>query len=177
MLQNNEISLTRASIQQKKALYDISRHTFYESYGPPLNTERNIQHYISEHLTLEKLASELQNPNVYYFLLTYSKEVIGYLKLNIGTAQTEHLGNSALEIERIYIKKEFQGNQLGQLLIEKAKHLGRQLNKHFVWLGVWDQNRRAIQFYKRAGFIPFSTHTFTLGDDVQTDIMMKLMLA
>jgi ribosomal protein S18 acetylase RimI-like enzyme len=47
----------------------------------------------------------------------------------------------------------------------------------YVWLGVWEQNHRALQFYKKNGFVPFDTHIFKLGNDEQTDIMMKLELA
>jgi ribosomal protein S18 acetylase RimI-like enzyme len=45
----------------------------------------------------------------------------------------------------------------------------------YVWLGVWEKNLRAIQFYKKNGFVEFDQHLFILGDDPQTDIMMKLM--
>jgi len=41
---------------------------------------------------------------------------------------------------------------------------------------VWEENPRAINFYKKNGFVEFDKHIFVLGDDEQTDIMMRLDL-
>ena len=176
MTEDTEISLFRAALQHCQELYDISRHTFYESFGPPVNTESNIQKYINEYITLDIISTELKNSHIYYFLLKSEKEALGYLKINTYDSQTENLGEKAIEIERIYIKKQFQNHNLGKLLLDQAINLGRQLEKSFVWLGVWEENKRAINFYSKSGFVPFDKHTFILGDDVQTDIMMKLNL-
>jgi ribosomal protein S18 acetylase RimI-like enzyme len=103
-------------------------------------------------------------------------EVVGYLKLNFGQSQTELKDSKALEIERIYVLKEFQGKNIGQLLYEKAIQIANQNNAEYVWLGVWEENEKAIKFYTKNGFVAFDKHIFKLGDDEQTDIMMKLTL-
>jgi ribosomal protein S18 acetylase RimI-like enzyme len=102
--------------------------------------------------------------------------VIGYLKLNFGQAQTELQDEKALEIERIYLLKEFHGKNVGQLLYDKALQIARQKNVDYVWLGVWEENRRAINFYTKNGFVEFDKHIFKLGNEEQTDKMMKLNL-
>lgn len=103
-------------------------------------------------------------------------KVIGYLKVNFEQSQTELKDDKALEIERIYVLKEFHGKNVGQALYEKAIELAKEKKVKYVWLGVWEQNQRAIKFYQKNGFIPFDKHIFTLGDDKQTDILMKLIL-
>ena len=65
------------------------------------------------------------------------------------------------------------GKKVGQLLYEKAMAIAGELAVNYVWLGVWEKNARAIRFYSKNGFEPFDKHIFKLGDDVQTDIMMK----
>ncbi len=45
-----------------------------------------------------------------------------------------------------------------------------------MWLGVWEKNPRALRFYQKIGFQEFDKHIFTLGNEKQTDIMMKLHL-
>ena len=72
--------------------------------------------------------------------------------------------------------KTYQGKGVGKLLYEKALYCARQKNADYVWLGVWEENHRAIRFYKKNGFAEFDKHNFKLGDDDQTDIMMKLNL-
>ena len=102
--------------------------------------------------------------------------MVGYIKLNTQAAQTEAVDSNALEIERIYVVKEQQGKSIGQVLLQKALSIAKELQSNCVWLGVWDQNIRAIRFYERWGFKAFTTHKFVLGTEIQTDVMMKLEL-
>ena len=96
--------------------------------------------------------------------------------MNFGTAQTELQDNQGLEIERIYVLESFQGTKIGKALFEKTLHIAKEKNLNFIWLGVWENNLKAIQFYTKNGFVAFDTHQFVVGNDVQTDIMMKLFL-
>ena len=91
-------------------------------------------------------------------------------------AQTELKENIGLEIERIYVLKEFHGKNVGQILYDTAFEVAKRINAEYLWLGVWEHNPRAINFYKKNGFVEFDKHIFKLGDDEQTDIMMKLKL-
>jgi ribosomal protein S18 acetylase RimI-like enzyme len=105
-----------------------------------------------------------------------AQKVIGYLKLNFGASQTELKDKNALEIERIYVLKEFHGKKVGQLLFDKAIEIAKEHHVAYVWLGVWENNKSALQFYTKNGFVEFDQHIFVLGDEAQTDIMMKLEL-
>ncbi len=132
--------------------------------------------YLDEGFSFEKLTSELNNENSEFYFAELDNEIIGYLKVNFGQSQTELKDEKALEIERIYVLKEFHGKKVGQLLYEKAMQIARQMHVDYVWLGVWEENQRAISFYKKNGFVEFDKHIFKLGNDEQTDIMMKLQL-
>ena len=132
--------------------------------------------YLEEGFSLEKLTSEVADPNSEFYFALIENNVIGYLKLNFGASQTELKDDKALEIERIYVLKEFHGKKVGQFLYDKAIQIAKQANAAYVWLGVWEENPRAISFYKKNGFVEFDKHIFVLGDDEQTDIMMKLQL-
>lgn len=132
--------------------------------------------YLEEEFSVEKLTAECNNPESAFYFATLGGIIIGYLKLNVGQSQTEIKDNNAIEIERIYVLKEFHGKKVGQLLYEKAIQIAKQANAGYVWLGVWEKNMRAINFYTKNGFVPFDKHIFRLGNDVQTDLMMKLKL-
>ena len=82
----------------------------------------------------------------------------------------------AYKIERIYVLKEFHGKKVGQILYDTAFEMAKQRCADYLWLGVWEENPRAINFYKKNGFVEFDKHIFKLGNDEQTDIMMKLQL-
>ncbi len=160
---------------QLAVLQEISRVTFIETYAQA-NTEADMQAYLAAHFSIEQLQKELQNPASYLYFIQIDKQVVGYLKLNVGEAQTEPQEVAALEIERIYILKSHQGKQLGQRLHEKAVQIAKQKKVNYLWLGVWEKNPKAIGFYQRMGFVAYDKHIFKLGDDLQTDLLMKLEL-
>ena len=135
-----------------------------------------MKEYLKEGFSTEKLESELTNKNSEFYFALFDNKVIGYLKLNFGQSQTEIKDENTLEIERIYVLKEFYGKKVGQALYEKAMEVSEEKGVDYVWLGVWEENPRAIRFYEKNGFVEFDKHIFRLGNDEQTDIMMKLQL-
>lgn len=157
------------------ALQNIGRQTFFETFAAS-NTEQNMKQYLEEGFSEEKLSKEMADPNSKFFFAKLEEEIIGYLKLNLGDSQTELKDSKSLEIERIYVLNAFHGKKVGQILYEKALEVAQETNSDYVWLGVWEENPRAIAFYKKNGFVEFDKHIFRLGDDEQTDIMMKLKL-
>ncbi|WP_207431048.1 GNAT family N-acetyltransferase [Sabulibacter ruber] len=169
------ININRATTTKVEQLQKIGRKTFFETFSAS-NTEENMAKYLDEGFSFEKLTSELNNENSEFYFAELDNEIIGYLKVNFGQSQTELKDEKALEIERIYVLKEFHGKKVGQLLYEKAMQIARQMHVDYVWLGVWEENQRAISFYKKNGFVEFDKHIFKLGNDEQTDIMMKLQL-
>ena len=156
-------------------LQNIGRETFSETFSEG-NTEENMNNYLAEGFSSEKLHAEINNPDSEFYFAIQENKVIGYLKINFGQSQTEIKDDKAFEIERIYVLKEFHEKNIGQLLFEKAIEIATQKNAEYVWLSVWEKNPRAINFYKKNGFVEFDKHIFVLGDDEQTDIMMKLQL-
>ncbi|MBQ4819502.1 GNAT family N-acetyltransferase [Aquimarina sp. MMG016] len=176
MPQSLEILIVKVKPEENKKLLEIGLQTFYNSFGPPVNTEENIRSYLQEKFTLAQIDRELQDDNSQFFFAKSDNNIIGYLKLNSGKAQTEIIEGKSLEIERIYVVKDYQGKKIGQLLLDKSIQIAKEMNIDFIWLGVWDKNSGAIKFYERNGFKTFDKHQFILGTEVQTDIMMKLEL-
>ncbi|MBK6833329.1 MAG: GNAT family N-acetyltransferase [Bacteroidetes bacterium] len=169
------IEINRVTISDVAQLQKIARQTFFETFSAG-NTEENMTKYLRENLSIENLSTELKNENSEQYFAVLEGDVIGYLKLNFGASQTELKDEKALEIERIYVLSQFHGKNVGQVLYEKAIDIAREKNAEYVWLGVWEENPRAIRFYEKNGFVEFDKHIFKLGEDEQTDIMMKLVL-
>jgi len=169
------MQIRKLNITDLENLQKISITTFRETFEE-VNTEEDMQKYLDENLSEEKLKSELENPNSEFYFAEKESEILGYLKLNFGDAQTENQGNEALEIERIYVLKEYFPLKIGQILFEKSIEIAKEKKLKFIWLGVWEENKRAIRFYKKNGFEVFGKHDFVLGNDVQIDLMMKLYI-
>ena len=169
------ITITKLTPNDIASLQSIGKQTFYETFAAG-NTEEDMQMYLNESFRTDKLTMELQEPNSEFYFALLNNQPIGYLKLNFGAAQTELKDETAIEIERIYVLKEFHGKQVGQLLCDQALEVAKQASANYIWLGVWEKNLRAINFYIKNGFEKFDKHLFKLGKDEQTDIMMKLKL-
>ncbi|MDF2438221.1 MAG: family N-acetyltransferase [Bacteroidota bacterium] len=169
------IEIKRVSLNDIVQLQNIGKQTFFETFSSG-NTQENMTKYLEEGFSIEKLTAELKNESSELYFAMFENKVIGYLKLNFGKSQTELKDDKALEIERLYVLKEFHGKSVGQILYEKAISIAMQKNADYVWLGVWEENPRAINFYKKNGFVEFDKHIFKLGEDEQTDIMMKLKI-
>ncbi|MCK7554012.1 GNAT family N-acetyltransferase [Chitinophaga sedimenti] len=135
-----------------------------------------MQKYLDESFSEAKVQAELVNPQSFFFIAWEDNNPVGYLKLNVGGAQTEPQNTSAMEIERIYVQAAWHGKKVGQLLYDKALATAQEQGKAYLWLGVWEENVRAIRFYEKNGFVAFDKHIFRIGQDEQTDIMMKKML-
>jgi len=171
----NGIDIKKVTQKELDQLQEIGKLTFFETFSAG-NTEENMKKYLEEDFSKEKLNSELSNPNSEFYFAVNGQEIFGYLKLNYGEAQTELNDPHAVEIERIYILKAYQGKGIGPLLFDKAINIAKARKAEYIWLGVWEENLKAINFYKRNGFIEFDKHHFKFGDEEQTDLMMKLKL-
>ena len=169
------IQIKKIGLNELGQLQKIGRQTFYETFSEA-NSEENMKDYLEKGFSPEKLTIELTDKNSEFYFATLNNEVIGYLKINFGPSQTELKDDKTLEIERIYVSKEFHGKKVGQLLYDKAIEIAKQIKSDYVWLGVWEENFRALSFYRKNGFVEFDKHLFKLGNDEQTDLMMKLKL-
>lgn len=166
------IHIKRATLENIQDLQILSISTFYATYQHK-NTKENFEQYVASAFNEKQLLKELNNPNSYFYLVYNLEELIGYLKLNIGNAQTETHPDNHLEIERIYLQESHHGKGMGKQMIDFALACSKTLGKSIVWLGVWSENPNAIGFYEHHGFRRYAEHTFVVGDDEQVDFLLK----
>ena len=169
------VTLEPCTLSDLEVLRQVSLGTFRDAFAAQ-NDPDDFETYLREAFSRERLRSELENPGTRFFFLYCGERLAGYAKLNAGGAQTELQDPEGLEIERIYVSKPFQGKGLGSWMLERLKRLGRAEGKKYLWLGVWEENREAIRFYERHGFVTFGKHPYYIGSDRQTDWMMRLEL-
>jgi diamine N-acetyltransferase len=170
-----QIQIVEVVLTDLPFLQEISKRTFYDSFAA-MNTAENMKFHLDNHFTQEKLTSEILNLDSKFFFAVHEGTPVGYLKINQGRAQTVLPNDQAVEIERIYVDRLFKGSGIGKTFISKAIEIANASRAKYLWLGVWENNARAIRFYEKNGFKKFSTHIFKLGDDEQTDLLLKKTL-
>jgi GNAT superfamily N-acetyltransferase len=169
-----ETKMVICTQKHRAVLTDIGATTFYDSYRHE-NTEADMQAYIANTYTIEKLAQNLSNPNIVYFLAYNHWGDVGYIKLLLNQTYEKLQGTSA-EIEKIYVRLAFHGKGIAQQLMQFAIDYCKQLSYNNLYLGVWQENHKALKFYGKVGFKTFDTRTFQLGERLCDDYLLNLEL-
>jgi ribosomal protein S18 acetylase RimI-like enzyme len=169
------LSYKFCAVKDLPFLVEISKKTFISAFEKQNNPE-DFKTYMDRSFSKEQLKKELLDENVSFYLVYNDNYLVGYYKLNSNEAQTEPFGTASIEIERIYVLNEFQGQKFGKQMLFKIIEIAKEKNLKFIWLGVWEKNTAAIRFYERHGFVKFDTHPYYIGNDKQTDWLMRLNL-
>ncbi len=167
----DKLELMECTLADVKTLQAVSIETFSDTFGAQ-NTAENLQNYLEKAYNQQQLRHELTNPNSSFFFLKKANHIVGYLKLNTAEAQSEQVADNALEVERIYIRQAYLRQGYGNYLIKVAEIIARQQRKKAIWLGVWKHNANALAFYTKMGFTQIGAHSFYMGDDQQTDLIL-----
>ena len=150
----------------------LSAETFYETFADR-NTEENMRLHLEGHCSPEKIGEELADKNSTFFAAFIEKKPVGYAKLRRSEIPEVLRNKSVIEIERLYVIKTMIGRKIGKLLMERCLRAARNERRDMIWLGVWEHNTPAIEFYRRFGFGFFGSHDFYVGNDRQTDLLMS----
>ncbi|MGQ9007893.1 GNAT family N-acetyltransferase [Bacillus stercoris] len=169
------VNIKKCRREDLQVLQQLSIETFNDTFKDQ-NSPENMKAYLERAFNMKQLEKELSNTSSEFFFVYFDHEVAGYVKVNIDDAQSEEMGAESLEIERIYIKNNFQKHGLGRHLLNKAIEIALERNKKNIWLGVWEKNENAIAFYKKMGFVQTGAHSFYMGDEEQTDLIMAKTL-
>ncbi|MBK6826465.1 MAG: GNAT family N-acetyltransferase [Chitinophagaceae bacterium] len=165
------LQIRRAEATDASLIADLSRQTFEETFAAQ-NSKENMEKFMKEQFSREKLMAEVTDISNHFYIAWEEEEPAGYLKLRQGEPLPELEGRPAMEIARIYVSARQIGKGVGHQLMQTALDFAISKGFQNIWLGVWEKNERAIQFYNRWGFKKFNTHVFMLGNDPQTDWLM-----
>jgi ribosomal protein S18 acetylase RimI-like enzyme len=166
------VSIRRATSGDVKLLQDVGIQTFHDTFAD-VNTKADMDQYLDKNFNPAQITQELADADNVFFIAESNGQPAGYSKLRKGTTPPELQGVHAIELERLYVAKEFLGKRVGLALMDRCLSEAREEGFNTVWLGVWENNGRAIAFYEKCGFEKFGVHPFMLGTDLQTDNMMK----
>jgi len=168
------LKLIHADASHASVLAKLALDTFCESFEK-VNNPEDFWAYVNEAFQEAKIEEELNEPGSLYILAYVNDELAGYARIRQSSEVNEKFpGKKTIELQRIYAGQKFIGKGVGKALMNYCLEQAKKQNAEILWLGVWEHNQRAQQFYKKLGFETFSSHVFMLGKDAQTDILMKL---
>jgi len=171
----NEIIIKEATTADAALIADLSRQTFYEAFAGD-NTKENMDQFMNESFNRQKLIEEVGAEGSVFLLAYQHDEAVGYARMRETTNPLLTENERAIEIARIYALQKSVGKGVGKALMQQCINKAKERGAGLIWLGVWEKNHKAIAFYTKWGFEKFGDHVFMLGNDAQTDWLMKKSL-
>jgi GNAT superfamily N-acetyltransferase len=170
-----KLTLRTASVTDAKLLSELGARTFVETFAVD-NTPENMAAYLAAYFNPQQQAAELSDPHTHCTIAELDGLPVGYSVLCSGKAAACVTGDNPIELVRLYVSKDSIGQGVGAALMKECLHYSTSLGHGVIWLGVWERNFRAQQFYLKWDFEKVGTHVFQLGDDAQTDFLMQRTL-
>ncbi len=170
-----EMVIRKAGLDDSEILSEVGKVTFTEAFGDT-NTKEDLQNYLNRSFHVHTLRTQLEGRSIFY-IAELNGDAVGYLKLNLEADVPEVEDINAVQLERIYIRKYLYGAGLGTTLLERAVKVAGELNFDHIWLGVWQENKRAIDFYLKHNFKTIGTKLFRIGENITKDFVMLLQIS
>ena len=172
---SDDVKIFLAGVSEAGLIADMSRRTFYDSFAAQ-NTKEDMELFLVRQFTRPKLMAEVGAPGNYFLLAWLGDRPAGYVHMRESNPPPALETLRSIEIARIYAEQWAIGKGVGNALMDRCLEIAREKTKTAVWLGVWENNPRAIAFYSRRGFEKFGEHIFVVGKDPQTDWLMRKLL-
>jgi ribosomal protein S18 acetylase RimI-like enzyme len=169
------IKLRKAKIEELAAVRELAIEVYTETFAKD-NTRENLETFFRDSYSMEKFKAEFNEPDTALYIALDDLKIIGFLRLRRSTEANTYLGNNHIELHRLYIQSDYHGSPVSKMFMEEALKYAKEKKYEWIWLGVWEKNFRAQKFYTKWGFERFSEHVFQMGDDPQTDWLMKRKL-
>ena len=165
-----DVRLRRITVPDATVLSAIAKQTFYDAFTGTC-TEADMRSFLEDYFNENRLAKEISDDNNFYFFAEREGMPVGYLQIMEDYSSLPLMKKwKALELKRIYVLKEFHGKGIAQQLMDLTLSYAADHAYEVVWLGVWEYNDRAQQFYKKYGFVDSGhKHDFPIGNTPQTD--------
>lgn len=169
------LQIRTADLTDLDELVGLSARTFYDAYHG-MTPEDKLLFHVEETFTQENVVHWLTDEASTVYLATDGGETVGYAQLKVGVP-TECIEDPApMCLARIYLEKSATGRGYGATLMRKCLESAVEKGGELIWLSVWEENKRAIAFYRKFGFEIVGTHTFRYGGEMVIDLVMSRAL-
>jgi diamine N-acetyltransferase len=171
---SDRIIIRSAVLEDAEMLRDLAYTSFWDAFHDhPKNAPDDLEDYMTKAFSAEQITTELSDPASIFLIAEFESETAGYARLIIDSTEDGIAAERPIELNRLYSHQRFLGKGIGQALMDACFEKGQAEGCDVMWLGVWEYNPRAQRFYEKNGFYEVGKHTFQLGSDPQTDLLMQ----
>ena len=173
----DEFEIRLAAVDDAPMLTEVASRLFEQAFGAA-NDPENMREYLTTAFSIDTQAAELSDSERSTFIaIDDAGNAIGYAMVRRGSRGPGVIAASPGELQRIYVDRHWHGRRVGDALMTACIEQAQAWACDALWLGVWQDNSRAIAFYERSGFVTVGVQTFMLGRDLQHDYVMARSLS
>ena len=169
------ITIRPAGPDDNHIISALGHRTFADSFGAD-NHPRDMQKYLERSFGPMIQAAELAEPSSCFLIAESGDLPVGYARLVESPPPACVKAAHPIKLQRLYADQQWIGCGVGAALMRACIAMARHRQNDGIWLGVWDKNQHALQFYRRWGFKQVGTQPFILGDDHQIDLILWLSM-
>jgi diamine N-acetyltransferase len=136
--------VTEATEAEAVELSELSIRTYVAAFGADFDDPSDLEHHLATSLSVDAWRGYLAHDRV--FVARASGRAVGYLQAGRTDTPDE------FEIKRVYVDPSRQRQGIGALLLRHALNDPEIASATQLRLDVWQDNRRAQDFYRRFGF-------------------------
>ena len=170
-----DISVQRAAGEDARLVASLATVTFYEAYFEQ-DDPHDLADYLAESFSTGRIEAEIGDPDCHFFIAHERGRAIGYAKMRESEPHSSVTSAKPIELQRIYTLERVWGTGAGEVLLRHCLDFARGRGKDAVWLGVWEQNPRAMAFYEKHGFERVGTLEFLYGSTFGINAVMRILL-
>jgi ribosomal protein S18 acetylase RimI-like enzyme len=158
-----EVTIKKATINDAKAIVSIGKiavELAHRNSAPP----GHVEEYLEKNYTDDVIQQEIRDAANTYHIIYYKDQPAGFSKIVLNAPHTNIPHQNVTKLDRIYLLTEFFNLKLGQQLLQHNINFSKQNNQAGMWLFTWVENKRAVNFYFKAGFTIIGSHMFKVTE-------------
>ena len=153
------IFITKATQRDCNSIVNIGKIAIAESHRDSCSAE-DMHTFLESNYSSDAIMEELNDITNIYYMVTFQNKPVGFSKIISNAKHPAIVAENVTKLDRIYLLKEYYGLKLGLAILNFNIELSRNNNQMGMWLYTWIGNRRAIDFYLKAGFTIIGSHKF-----------------
>jgi ribosomal protein S18 acetylase RimI-like enzyme len=175
--ESSRLAIRPGIVSDAPALSRFMAHAFETAFGA-LNDPARLAAFLAETYSVPQQSAELVDPATLTLIAELDGAMAGFAQVRSGPYLPACVtGPEPIELQRFYVDPVWIGRGIARPLMDRAKQEANARGGRTFWLGVWEINARAIAFYRKAGFVAVGSHSFDVGGEQQTDLVMVTPLS
>jgi GNAT superfamily N-acetyltransferase len=167
-IQITDVKISRASVTDAAELAAFAAKCFEETYSADNNPD-DLRAHLDNSYGLAQQTTELADPLVFTILARLDGELVAYAQVRRNTPPLCVTHAAPIELHRFYVDQRAHGSGLASKLMEAVHQAVGEFEGRHIWLSVWEQNPRAVAFYKKEKFADVGSTFYMVGPDKQVD--------